>query len=275
MSSTTRFCLLTSIIVCMIDTSQCYISFTSLSGVFSSENDSTSLPTELESYPNDSDSYLIGVLKKINDGHRIINDMCETLDEKYSIISGSNKPSCDYNVSYIDNNGIMVYYVNDHIKTFFLNEKRNFCKNEMIECGELTIILKLLDLINSVVKITLLNLDYNTLISNLNIIDFDSLFSLYKLSLYNDDIISNITLSKQKANVILTKEKNRLYDELNKATISRISDNINTWLGGPVKNIFTYTGDTISGTIESLVPNLSLDIKIIIILLLFVMLKKC
>jgi hypothetical protein len=255
----------------MIDTSQGYISFSSVTDMFSSSNESY-----VSIYPNDSKSYLIGFLKKINDGHRIINDMCETLDDTYSIISGSSKPSCDYNISYIQDSGIMVYFVNENIKKFFLKEKKNFCKLEKTECGELTIILKIFDLINYGVKISLLNLDYNTLIINLNIIDFDSLFSLYKSSLFNDEIILNITLSKQKANVILTKEKNRIHAELNKISLSRVSDNINTWVGGPVKNIFTYTGDTISETIESLIPNLSMDIKIIIILVLFLVLRsKC
>ena len=47
-------------------------------------------------------------LQKINEGHRIINDMCETLDETYSIISGSNKPSCDYNIYYLC--GLIKYF---------------------------------------------------------------------------------------------------------------------------------------------------------------------
>ena len=271
MISKIKLCLLTSLIVGMIDSSQCYISFTSVTDIFSTVNESY-----VSIYPNDSKPYLIGFLKKINDGHRIINDMCETLDDTYSIISGSSKPSCEYNISYIKDSGIMVYYVNENIKKFFLKEKKNFCKLEKTECGELTIILKIFDLINYGVKISLLNLDYDTLIINLNIIDFDSLFSLYKTSLYNDAIILNITLSKQKANVILTKEKNRIHAELNKISLSRVSNNINTWVGGPVKNILTYAGYTISGTIESLVPNLPMDIKIIIILvLLFVLKCKC
>ena len=231
--------------------------------------------TDVSTYPNNK-IFVLDFLKNINDGYRIINDMCETLDEKYSIISGSNKPSCDYNISYINSSDIVLYSINTDIKSFFLVEKKNFCKTEKIECGELTIIIKLLDLINSAVRISFLNSDINDLKLNLQIMDFYQLYNVYKKSLFNNDILTNITLSKQKANVILTKEKNRIHAELNKISLSRVSDNINTWVGGPVKNVFTYTGDTISGTIESLIPNLSMDVKIIIILVLFLVLRsKC
>jgi hypothetical protein len=231
--------------------------------------------TDVSTYPNNK-IFVLDFLKNINDGYRIINDMCETLDEKYSIISGSNKPSCDYNISYINSSDIVLYSINTDIKSFFLVEKKNFCKTEKIECGELTIIIKLLDLINSAVRISFLNSDINDLKLNLQIMDFYQLYNVYKKSLFNNDILTNITLSKQKANVILTKEKNRLYAEYNKASIDRVSDNFNTWIGKPIKNTFTYCGDTVSETIESLVPELTLDVKIIIILVLFLLLKqKC
>ena len=231
--------------------------------------------TEVSTYPN-NENFILDLLKNINDGHRIINDMCETLDEKYSIISGSNKPSCDYNISYINSSNIVMYSINIDIKTFFLVEKRNFCKTEKIECGELTIIIKLLDLINSAVHVSFVNSNINDLKFNLQIMDFDQLYNVYKKSIFNNEILTNITLSKQKANVILTKEKNRLYAEYNKASIDRVSDNFNTWIGKPIKNTFTYCGDTVSETIESLVPELTLDVKIIIILVLFLLLKqKC
>ena len=125
--------------------------------------------TELSIYSNNK-LVIVDFLKNINDGNRIINDMCETLDEKYSIISGSNKPSCDYNVSYLNDTDVLVYYINKDIKTFFLAEKNNFCKKEQIECGELTIIIKLLDLINSAVKLSLLNSSMDDLLLNLKII---------------------------------------------------------------------------------------------------------
>ena len=230
--------------------------------------------TELSIYSNNK-LVIVDFLKNINDGNRIINDMCETLDEKYSIISGSNKPSCDYNVSYLNDTDVLVYYINKDIKTFFLAEKNNFCKKEQIECGELTIIIKLLDLINSAVKLSLLNSSMDDLLLNLKIMDFDQLYNVYKTSLFNEEILVNITLAKQKANVILTKEKNRIQKELNKVGLDRFVDNVNTWIGQPIKNTFTFTGSTFSETVESFIPELPLDIKIIIILVLFLVLKKC
>lgn len=231
-------------------------------------------PYDISIYKYDSDIFVMEYLQKINEGQRIINDMCETLDEQYSIISGSNKPSCDYNISYINNNEIVLYSVNKKIKQFFIDEKKEFCKNEKIECGELTVILKLLDLINSAVKVSINNPNFNELILNLKLIDFELLFGLYKSSLFNEEIIVNITLSKQKSNVILTKEKNRLYTDLNKASFDKFSDNINIWIGKPIKNTLTYGADVISETVESIIPDLSIDIKIIIILILFLLLKQ-
>jgi hypothetical protein len=232
--------------------------------------------SDVSIYTSESNIYIMEYLKKINEGQRIINDMCETLDEKYSIISGSNKPSCDYNISYINNTEIVIYSVNKKIKQFFVDEKKVFCKKEQIECGELTIILKLLDLINSGIKVSINNVNFNELMLNLKLIDFDALFDLYKSSLFNDEIIVNITLSKQKTNVILTKEKTRLYSDLNKISFDKFTDNINTWIGKPLKNTFIYGADVISETVESVIPELSLDVKIIIILVLFLLLKqKC
>jgi hypothetical protein len=231
-------------------------------------------PSDISIYTSDNDIFIMEYLQKINEGHRFINDMCETLDEKYSIISGTNKPSCDYNISYINNTEIILYSVNKKIKQFFIDEKKEFCKNEKIECGELTVILKLLDLINSAVKVSINNPNFNELILNLKLIDFDSLFGLYKSSLFNEDIIVNITLAKQKTNVILTKEKNRLNTYVNKANFDKLSDNINTWIGKPIKNTLTYSANVVSKTVESIIPDLSIEIKIIIILILFLLIKQ-
>ena len=131
-------------------------------------------------------------------------------------------------------------------------------------------------MINSGIKVSISNNNFNELVLNLNIIDFDPLFSLYKYALFNEEILANITLSKQKSNVILTKEKTRLYKELNKVNYDRFTDTINIWFGKPIKNMFTYSCNVIYETVESLIPELSLDIKIIIILVLFLLLKqKC
>ena len=64
--------------------------------------------------------------------------------------------------------------------------------------------------------------------------------------------------------------------DLNKASFDKFTDNINTWIGKPIKNTFTYSAEVISKSVESIIPELSLDIKIIIIIVLFLLLKqKC
>ena len=37
-------------------------------------------------------------LKNINEFNFLLNDICVSLDESYSIISGKNKPQCNYNM---------------------------------------------------------------------------------------------------------------------------------------------------------------------------------
>ena len=45
----------------------------------------------------------------------------------------------------------------------------------------------------------------NDFIINLDIIEFEPLFKLYKSSLFNTELLANITVRKQKANILLTK----------------------------------------------------------------------
>lgn len=221
--------------------------------------------SELRLYDNHSnaDLFVMDFLTNLNEGHRMVNDMCETLDETYSLYSGSNKPDCNYNVSYVNNNDIIVYEINKNIKSFFLLEKREFCKKEKFECGELTILLKMIDLINSAIKIVTLNNSYEQLVFNLKIIEFSDLMNLYKSSLFNNEIITNITLAKQKSNIILTKEKNRLNIEKNKAALTKLTDNIGVWVGLPIKNVVYWGGETLSETITTVLPTLSIELKII------------
>ena len=52
--------------------------------------------TQLSVISNSQENEIIKFLKNINEGNFLVNDMCETLDETYSIISGTNKPPCNY-----------------------------------------------------------------------------------------------------------------------------------------------------------------------------------
>ena len=169
--------------------------------------------TQLSIVSNIYEPPIVSFLKNINDGNILVNDICESLDETYSIMAGTTKPSCEYNISYINDNEIVIYSVSNLIKTFFLEEKKNYCKQEKIECGELTIIMKLINLLNSAVHISINTKNINDLILNLEIIEFEPLFKLYKNSLFNTEFLANITVSKQKANILLNKEKIRLHNE--------------------------------------------------------------
>tara|TARA_B110001469_G_C9459222_1_gene231502 strand:+ start:50 stop:550 length:501 start_codon:yes stop_codon:yes gene_type:complete len=122
-------------------------------------------------------------------------------------------------MSYINENKIIIYGIDESIKKFFLEEKINFCKQEKIECGELTIMMKLINLLNSAVHISINTKNINDFIINLDIIEFEPLFKLYKSSLFNTELLANITVRKQKANILLTREKNRLYNEQNQNSI--------------------------------------------------------
>ena len=216
-------------------------------------------------------------LSKINEGTLVIYDMCETLDETYSIISGSNKPECKYNISYINGTNIIVYSIDTKITKFLKIEKKHFCKKEMIECGELTLVLKLINLIDSGILLAMEN-NINDLWINLEIIDFDEMFNLYKNSLTNIELLTNITLAKQKANVILTQEKYRLNKILTKTYFTKFTNKIEVWIGEPIKDIFSYTADTIGsffGTIlDKTLLDISVEFKIIIVLVLFIYLRK-
>ena len=221
---------------------------------------------------------IIDYLYKINEGQKLVYDMCEVLDETYSIISGSNKPSCEYNISYINKTDILVYPLKSSLRTFFQTERKNFCKKQTIECGELVIIIKLYDLINSAIKLSIDNKNSDDLWINLEIINFDELFHLYKHSLTNFEILTNITLAKQKANVILEIEKNKIRTELSKTWTNSMTNKLSIYLGDPINNSLNYVsgsiGDLFSNTIEHAIPNLSIEIKVIIIMGLIIVLKK-
>lgn len=212
-------------------------------------------------------------LYKLNDGKRLIYDMCEILDETYSIVSGSNKPDCQYNISYINSDNIHVFKIKNEIRTFFLNERKNFCSKQQIECGELTIIIKLLDILNSGIDLAITN-NINFLWINLEIINFDELYNLYKKSLVNNEILTNITLSKTKANIILEQEKNRLKILLNKNWMDKYTNYIYIYIGDPINNSIGYIANSFSSTIEKAIPNISIELKIIFVLLLLLFIKR-
>ena len=104
------------------------------------------------------------------------------------------------------------------------------------------------------------------------------MFNLYRNSLSNVNILTNITLSKQKANIILEHEKKRLRYEQDKTWLGGFTDQIAIYVGEPVSNSLVYIGTNVghifSSTVESALPNLSIEYKAIIILILIILVKR-
>lgn len=243
-----------------------------LSTLVSSQNATTEVAV---SQPVD----IIIILSNINEGSQLINDMCENLDSRYTLMGGFTKPECYINVSYVNKNDIVVFQIPNEIKTFLQTQKKEYCSTEQIECGEITILLKMLDLINNAVKLSVVANDFDELQMNLKIIDFYDRFITYKYSLNNVDILTNITLHKQKINVILTQEKTRLKQELNKAAYHHVGEFVYFNIGLPIKNMFIYggslVGETLGETIENIIPSMSVEGKVIIFLGIIYLLKRC
>jgi len=221
-----------------------------------------------------SASVVISMLRKINHGNRVVHDMCESLEEKYSYISGSNKPSCRYNVSYINGSGVMLFSIKESVRKFLLKEKKTMCKDEKIECGSLTVIIKILDLVNSAIDVSL---NTDNIGVNMELIEFEVLFDTYINALDNVELLTNITLSRTKSNLILSREKEKLKAQMNRHGVWRFGDTLSIYIGEPIKNTLVYTGtmlgstlgSAVGSTIDGVSPSVSLgyENKIIVVLL--------
>jgi len=209
---------------------------------------------------------IVSMLKKINHGNRVVHDMCESLEEKYSYIVGSNKPSCRYNVSYISDTDILLFKISEPIREFMLTEKKTMCKNEKLECGSLTVIIKIIDLINSAIDVSI---NGNNIDVNIELIEFEVLFDTYINALNNVDVLTNITLSRTKSNLILNREKEKLKIQMNRYSVWKAGDILSIYIGEPIKNTLTYTGDVIGttlgsalgSTIDGVSPSVSMGIE--------------
>lgn len=227
---------------------------------------------------------IINLVSKINLGNRIINDMCDILEEKVSFLSGSDKPNCRYNTSYISNNSLFLFDTDDKIRSFLLHKKTDYCKNKKIECGELTIILKLLDLLNSIIFISIKLISVSEVLINLETTSFNELFILYTTSLDNYDILTNITLRKHRANIILETEQIRLKKLTGQNYVYKYGNDLIVYIGEPIKHTFGFIGETIGitlggfigGTIETTSPvlNISNENKLILFVIILVYLFK-
>lgn len=195
---------------------------------------------------------IINLIKYINKGNMIVNDMCEMMDEKTGVFYGSDKPNCRYNASFMSENDIHLFDVSENVRIFFLKRKQESCAQSNNDCGELTIILKLVDLINSIVHISFKMSSLEDLFKNIEAISFYELFDAYQSSINDPEILANITLKRDRANLILDKERLRI-KKLNSMTQSdHFFDGINYYIGAPVKASFCYVGDTIGSAVGNL-----------------------
>ena len=97
--------------------------------MFNAQNNSNSYTTDLVVYqPFD----VVGFLTQLNEGSRLINDLCEDIDEKIGIMGGSTKPECLVNMSYINNEDIVVYKVNNSIVNTLLNKRNSFVQKKKL-----------------------------------------------------------------------------------------------------------------------------------------------
>lgn len=204
-------------------------------------------------------------LYEINEINRLVFDSCESLEERSTLLTTNTKPSCRYNISYINNSEINVFEINDTIRKFVTDEKKYYCKKEQIECGELTIILKLIDLVNYATSLAIKTNNTKDLWNNLKIMDFYELKNVYKLSLNNFEFLSNITLHKHKANMLLNSEREKI-----RKLYSKKSNIIRT-IGNGFSDIFSFIGNScgkvigsfISSTASQITPVVSTEYKIL------------
>lgn len=251
---------------------------------YTNANDNLAVVSSTKQYESEAISTILSLVKKLNEGNRIVNDMCEMLEEKVGIISGSDKPNCRYNASFISNNSINMFDIGENVRSFLLTRKKENCKAEKLECGELTVILKLVDLINSIVHISLELHSPQELVVNIETISFDELFTLYVSSLDNYEVLSNITLKKQRANVILDRERLRIKQIQGRGSMQRLTDDINIYFGEPLKESLGYVGNTIGSTLGNLLgstidgtsPSLTIsnENKLILLVLIAIYIRK-
>lgn len=236
--------------------------------------------TDIYLFKNNVINEFTDLIFKVNEANRKINDYCDIIDIDEGILINEVKPKCNTEFSYLDSNYTIHLFKNkDNVRDFFDKKRTEYCKQENILCGELTILIKMFDLINGLTDIMMkTSHTYETFMFNINVIDFKNLYNLYMSSLDNTDLLINITLRRQHANVILEKERTRISKLMNQAYYERFADKVSLYVGSPLFNSVKYIGSSagsiISDTINSVMPDLSFEAKIIILVMLLIILKK-
>lgn len=224
----------------------------------------TQVLTGRDIVPSTPETAPVEFVKKINNGGRMVYDMCENLDESRGYILKKEKPICVFNASYINGTDVVLYSIPTGVRDFFIEKKKEMCNNEKIECGELTILIKILDLINSAVLITTQSV--SNIYLNLQIISFDDLFTLYTNTLNNEEVLANITLRRQRADIILERILRGIQRERHRNHVDQYIDMISVYIGEPTRDSFTYCATTISEFIGSLfsMVEISADTKVLL-----------
>jgi hypothetical protein len=111
----------------------------------------------------------------------------------------------------------------------------------------------------------------------MELIEFEVLFDTYINALDNVELLTNITLSRTKSNLILSREKEKLKAQMNRHGVWRFGDTLSIYIGEPIKNTLVYTGtmlgstlgSAVGSTIDGVSPSVSLgyENKIIVVLL--------
>ena len=91
------------------------------------------------------------------------------------------------------------------------------------------------------------------LFKNIEATSFYELFDAYQSSLKDPEILADTTLKKDRANLILEKERLRI-KKINSMTSSdHFFNGVNYYIGSPIKASFCYVGDTLGTAVGSLI----------------------
>ena len=210
-------------------------------------SEQTYIDSTVSTYVRESD--ILKLISHINHGNRIVNDMCEMMEDKGTLWSGSDKPNCRFNASFIVNSTVNMFDISENVRQFFLKRKQEACKKSEIDCGELTIILKLVDLINSIVHISLKVDNVDDIFINVEAVSFYELFQTYTETLENSELLANITLHKERANTILERERLRIKRENSMTNTESFMEYTNIYIGTPIKSGLLYVGNTVGSVV--------------------------
>lgn len=234
---------------------------------------------EIESIKTVDIDFIESFLSKINKGNNLISDICDSIEPTNSIFNNVEKPDCNIDIAFVDNNIIDIRFINEEIISFLETMKKHFCDLGEIECGEIIVGLKMIKLINQGVQITNKTNNLESIKFNINIIDFYDRFDNLAGILNNLEILTNITLKKHKANNYIEYQKYLMKQKNNLQWYESWSISFQNSLGNPIKNIILWTGSTLGEGIGSIFTGFSNNTvgniySIVVILIIVIILKK-